>query len=146
MALPTVVKRFAVIAAGSAYPVVASIVAVATNRDDIAEDKWLTYWSSFSLLYLGMISAERCIGKLPGLYVCCLAAIFYLMLPLFDGSTAVFRNVLVPIFRQRESLLLKDAKRLARDMVNQLPANRHLEAGRAAAAVFMEEVNKLEPR
>ena len=146
MALPTVIKRFAVIAAGSAYPVVASIVAIAADRDDIANDKWLTYWSSFSLLYLGMISAEQYTGKIPGLYAFCLAATLYLMLPIFDGSTAVFRNVLVPIFRQREALLLKDAKKLAKDMIRQLPANRHIEAGKAAAEAFMEEVNKLESK
>ena len=68
------------------------------------------------------------------------------MLPIFDGSTAVFRNVLVPIFRQREALLLKDAKKLAKDMIRQLPANRHMEAGKAAAEAFMEEVNKLESK
>ncbi|KAL7534005.1 hypothetical protein ACHAXR_008945 [Thalassiosira sp. AJA248-18] len=142
MALPTAIKRFAVIAAGSAYPVLASIVAVATEND--AGDKWLTYWSCFSLLYLGMISAERYVGKVPGLYTLCLAVTLYLMLPIFDGSTAVFRDILVPIFRQREPLLMKDARKLAKNMMIQLPNHRHSEAGQAAAAAFLEEVNKLD--
>lgn len=90
MALPTVLKRFAVIAAGTAYPVAATIVAIATENDGIADDKWLTYWSCFSLLYLGMISAERFVGKVPGLYTLCLAVTLYLMLPIFEGSDAVF--------------------------------------------------------
>jgi len=144
MTLPTVLKRFAVIATGSAYPVVASIVTVATENDGISDDKWLTYWSCFSLLHLGMIATERFVGKIPGLYTLCLAVTLYLMLPIFDGSNAVFREILVPLFRQREALLLKDAKKLAKNMIRQLPIDRHLEAGKAAAAAFLEEVNKLD--
>ena len=141
LALPTVVKRFAVIATGSAYPVAASIIAVATDDNDgMTNDKWLTYWSCFSILHLAMISTERYVGKVPGLYILCLSATLYLMLPIFDGSTAVFRDILVPIFRQREALILKDAKKLAKNMVQQLPADRHLEVSKAAAAAFMEEV------
>ena len=89
-----------------------------------------------------MISAERFVGKVPGLYTVCLAVTLYLMLPIFEGSDAVFRQILVPLFRQREALLLKDAKVLAKNMVRQLPAGRHEEAGRAAAAAFLEETNK----
>mmetsp|Transcript_14343 Transcript_14343/g.30558 ORF Transcript_14343/g.30558 Transcript_14343/m.30558 type:complete len:195 (-) Transcript_14343:284-868(-) len=144
MALPAMLKRFAVIATGSAYPVAATIVTIATEDDDNACDKWLTYWSCFSLLYLGMISAERLVGRVPGLYTLCLAVTFYLMLPIFDGSNAVFREILVPLFRQREALLLKDARKLAKNMVRQLPADRYSEAGNAAAAAFLEEVNRLQ--
>lgn len=143
MALPTVLKRFAVIATGTAYPVAATIVVIATENDGIADDKWLTYWSCFSLLYLGMLSAERYIGKVPGLYTLCLACVLYLMLPIFEGSDAVFRSILVPLFRQREALLLKDAAKLARNMVLQLPADRLGEAGAAAAQKFMDEAKKL---
>ena len=55
---------------------------------------------------------------------------------------AVFRNVLVPLAGQREALLLKDAKMLARTMVKQLPASRHGEAGEAVAQAFLDEAKK----
>lgn len=141
MALPTVIKRFAVMVTGTAYPIIATIVAIATENDRVADDKWLTYWSCFSILYLSMISAERFIGKVPGLYTLCLAVTLYLMLPIFEGSDAIFRSILVPLFRQREALLLKDAKKLARDMVKQLPNHRHADAGKAAAEAFMQQLN-----
>lgn len=142
MALPAALKRLAVVATGTVYPVAATIVTVATDNEDSGGDKWLTYWSCFSLLNLGMISAERCVGMLPGLYPLCLALTFYLMLPLFDGSTAMFRDILVPLFHQREALLMKDARTLARKIARQLPVERHAAASKAAAAAFLEEVNK----
>ena len=40
---------------------------------------------------------------------------------------------------QREALLLKDAKMLAKNMVKQLPASRHGEAGEAIAEAFLVE-------
>ena len=51
----------------------------------------------------------------------------------------IFRNVLVPLAGQREALLLKDAKTLAKNMVKQLPASRHGEAGEAIAEAFLVE-------
>ena len=144
MVLPSVLKRFAVLAIGTYYPVASSIVAVATKDDDsTAIDKWLTYWSCFSLLYLAMLCAERLVGKVPGLYTLCLAVTLYLMLPIFDGSTAVFREILVPLFRQREALLVKDARKLAKNMIRQLPVSRHSAASQAASKAFLEEANKL---
>ena len=55
------------------------------------------------------------------------------------GADVVFRNVLVPLAGQREALLLNDAKMLARNMVKQLPASRHGEAGEAIAEAFLVE-------
>ena len=43
----------------------------------------------------------------------------------------------------REALLLKDSRKLARDMVKQLPKDRLGEAGQAAAQAFLDEANKL---
>ena len=37
-------KRLAVVGVGTAYPVAATMVAASTG-DNVAEDKWLTYWS-----------------------------------------------------------------------------------------------------
>ena len=43
------------------YPVAATMVAASTG-DTIAEDKWLTYWSCFSLVTLVMTVVERAAG------------------------------------------------------------------------------------
>ena len=48
----------------------------------------------------------------------------------------------VPIAGQREALLLKDAKMLAKTMIKQLPASRHGEAGEAVAQAFLDEAKK----
>ena len=44
--------------------------------------------------------------------------------------------VMVPLFWQGEALLLKIARRLAQEMLKQLPAHRHEEVQKAAAAAF----------
>ena len=137
--LPATLKRFAVVVAGTAYPVAATMVAASTGNN-AAEDKWLTYWSCFSLVTLVMTLVERVAGAPLGLYTACLGTTLYLMLPLFNGADAVFRHVLVPIAGQREALLLKDAKTLAKTMIRQLPASRHGVAGEAVSRAFLEEV------
>ena len=92
-----------------------------------------------SQVTLVMTLVERAAGAPLGLYTACLATTLYLMLPMFNGADVVFRNVLVPIAGQREALLLKDAKTLAKNMVKQLPASRHGEAGEAIAEAFLVE-------
>ena len=78
-----------------------------------------------------MTLVERTAGSPLGLYTACLASTLYLMLPMFNGADVIFRNVLVPIAGQREALLLKTPRNLAKTMVKQLPASRHGEAGEA---------------
>ena len=139
--LPAALKRLAVVGVGTAFPVAATMVAASTG-DSAAEDKWLLYWSCFSLVTLVMTLVERTAGAPLGLYTVCLGATLYLMLPMFNGADVIFRNVLVPLAGQREALLLKDAKMLARTMVKQLPASRHGEAGEAVAQAFLDEAKK----
>ena len=50
---PAALKRLAVVGVGTAYPVAATMVAASTG-DTVAEDKWLTYWSCFSLVPRGV--------------------------------------------------------------------------------------------
>jgi TB2/DP1, HVA22 family len=139
LALPNFIKRVAVIFTGTLFPVIASIVAVSTMADGADDMRWLTYWSCFSLLFLVMTTLEKLVGPFTGLYTVTLASTLYLMLPIFDGSIAVFRKILVPLFGQREALILKDARSLARQLIKQLPADRHGAARDAAAAAFLEE-------
>ena len=87
-----------------------------------------------------MTLVERTAGSPLGLYTACLASTLYLMLPMFNGAGRHFPGVLVPIAGQREALLLKDAKMLAKTMVKQLPASRHGEAGEGdAGQAFLVE-------
>lgn len=87
--------------------------------------------SCFGLLFLLMDWAEEILGNIPGFYSVCLVATVYLMLPLFRGSDAVFRNVLVPLAGQRDKLLIRDAHVLHKNMIRQVPAER-IESVRAA--------------
>ena len=101
--------------------------------------KELAAYATRSQVTLVMTLVERAAGAPLGLYTACLATTLYLMLPMFNGADVVFRNVLVPLAGQREALLLKDAKTLAKNMVKQLPASRHGEAGEAIAEAFLVE-------
>ena len=106
---------------------------------------FLEAYGGFRLIFLIFFiseSRDRYVGtqQVPvGLYTACLATTLYLMLPMFNGADVVFRNVLVPLAGQREALLLKDAKMLAKNMIKQLPASRHGEAGEAIAEAFLVE-------
>lgn len=138
MTLPVLLKRATVMTAGTVYPVISSTVSLADG--EVA--KWLTYWSCFSTLLLIMVFAEKTIGPVPGLYTLCLGAVMYLMLPVFNGSEQVFRNILVPLFRQREALIVKDAGLLAKTLIKQLPADRHEAAHKAATEAFLKVVGE----
>ena len=155
LALPNVIKRLAVVFTGTVFPIIGTVMAVATMKDG-DDMRWLTYWSCFSLLFLIMTAVEKFvrieygstlqaltytrfqIGQVTGLYTITLASTLYLMLPLFDGSTAVFRQILVPLLGQREALFLKDAKVLAKELVKKLPKDRHGAVRKAAAEAFLE--------
>lgn len=137
MSLPTFIKRTAVIAVGSVFPVLSTVMALTAAKESKQVMRWLTYWPCFSLLFLVMIGMEKFVGSFKGLYIACLAATLYLMLPMFDGSTLIFREVLVPLLGQRELLLLRDAQALADDFVKHLPADRQQNARESAARAFM---------
>lgn len=138
MNLPVTVKRYAVMAAGSIFPIASTIMALASTKDN-TEMRWLTYWPCFSLLFLVMIGVEKFVGSFKGLYVMCLAATMYLMLPMFDGSMLVFRKILVPLLGQYELLLLRDADSLAAELFKRVPADRQEQARASAAKAFLEK-------
>lgn len=138
MSLPVIVKRYAVMGVGSVFPIMSTVMALASTEDN-SEMRWLTYWPCFSFLYLIMIGIEKFVGSFKGLYVMCLASTLYLMLPMFDGSMKIFRKVLVPLLGQHELLLLRDAQSLATEMFKRVPAHRQEEARQAAAKAFLGE-------
>ena len=134
--MPGDLKRFVVVATGTLFPLMASIVCVATE-DEVEETFWLTYWSCFGILFLVMDWAEELLGAIPGFYSLCLVATVYLMLPLFRGADEVFRNVLVPLAGQRDQLLVRDAHVLHKEMIRQVPAERIDSVRAATIAAFM---------
>jgi len=136
MQLPITVKRYAVMAVGSILPVASTIVALASTADN-SEMRWLTYWPCFSLLFITMIGVEKCVGSFKGLYVMTLAATLYLMLPMFDGSMKVFRNILVPLCGQQELLIIRDAHLLAEQLLKKIPVDRQEYARQQAANAFV---------
>lgn len=85
------------------------------------ETFWLTYWVSFMILFVSMDYLENFIGFIPGFFSLCAAAVLYLMLPMFQGATVVFRRVLVPITGQYDNLLLYDTLVVRRAMEQSLP-------------------------
>jgi hypothetical protein len=137
MQLPVTVKRYAVMGAGSILPVASTVMALASTADN-SEMRWLTYWPCFSLLFVTMIGVEKFVGSFKGLYVVCLGATLYLMLPMFDGSMKVFRKVLVPLLGQQELLLVRDAHALAAEFFKQVPADRQAHARQQAAQAFVD--------
>ena len=142
MSLPVLIKRYAVIGVGSIFPLLSTIMALTTTTASSTPEmskevmRWLTYWPCFSFLFLIMIGIEKFLGSFKGLYVACLAATMYLMLPMFDGSTLVFRNILIPLLGQQELLLIRDAKTLALNFIKQLPTERQQIALQNAANAF----------
>lgn len=146
MSLPVMIKRYAVMGVGSIFPVVSTLMALGADKNAKEVMRWLTYWPCFGLLFLIMIGVEKFIGSFKGLYVVCLAATMYLMLPMFDGSTMIFRNVLVPILGQQELLLLRDAHGLAAQLFKQLPQHRQEGARQAAAKAFWDHPGEHEKK
>ena len=137
MSLPVLIKRYAVIGVGSIFPVVATMMALASAKETKEAMRWLTYWPCFSFVFLLMIAVEKFFGSFKGLYVMCLAASLYLMLPMFDGSTKVFRHVLVPLLGQHELLLLRDARYLAAELFKHVATDRVEQARQTAAQAFL---------
>mmetsp|Transcript_42196 Transcript_42196/g.132144 ORF Transcript_42196/g.132144 Transcript_42196/m.132144 type:complete len:310 (+) Transcript_42196:211-1140(+) len=130
-------KRFIVIAAGTVYPLIASLVAVATPKGS-DDTFWLTYWSCHGILFLAMDYAENYIGEVPGFYSLLLCATVYLMLPLFRGADAVFRTVIAPLAGLEENLLLRDAALLREELLEAVPESRRRDVCARAAAIFQE--------
>ena len=99
-------RRFLTVAIGTVYPTAASIAAVSQGGGAVGKSDttfWLTYWSSYSILFLAMDYLENFLGEIRGFYSICLVATVWLFLPMFNGAESVFREILVPLTGQYES-------------------------------------------
>jgi len=135
MILPKDLKRFVTIAVGTVFPLMASITAISTP-DKTDDTFWLTYWSCYGLLFVLMDWLETYIGRIWGFYTVVIFSTVYLMLPMFQGSEKLFRNVLVPLAGLKESLLLRDAVMLKKQILDSLPADRQSEVRKLIAYSF----------
>ena len=61
------------------------------------------------------------------------------MLPMFQGAEKLFRNVLVPLAGLQESLLLRDALLLKKDLMASLPPDRQAELRKLITYSFNTE-------
>jgi hypothetical protein len=144
--LPEEERRFVVVALGTVYPIVASIVAVSQDDDpdprapttgSVHITNWLTYWSTYMVLFVAMDYLENCLGRIMGFYSLCGAATIYLALPMFNGAEVVFRRVLVPLSGQYEQMLLRDAWMVRSQMVSSIPEKQRAGVLVKAAALFI---------
>lgn len=136
--LPEGAKRFLVVALGTLYPICASIVSVSTTTTSLDDTLWLTYWTTFSLLFVFMDYAENFIGSIPGFYSLCAVAVVYLFLPMFNGAEVIFRRVLVPLSGQYENLLLHDAHVVKAGMVKSIKSEHHQRVFEKTAHIFLQ--------
>jgi len=132
-------KRFIVVAAGTVYPIVTSIVSMSKNAHAYDVTFWLTYWSCFSILFIMMDYIENYIGTIPGFYSLCLCSTVYLFLPMFNGADAIFRKILVPLSGQQEQMYLRDVELMRLEMQKAIPSKVQDTVFAKAAALFVQK-------
>lgn len=140
MSMPEDARRFLVVALGTVYPMLASLVAISTtpSKKNVEERFWLTYWASYSVLFIAMDYLENFCGRIRGFYSLCAVATLYLFLPMFQGADVVFRRVLVPLSGQYENMLLHDAYLVKLGMEDSLPNKEHDRVMAKAAQLFLK--------
>ena len=67
------------------------------------------------------------------------------MLPMFEGADKVFRKILVPLAGLQEMLLLRDAIRIKKDMLKNLPPDRAKSVRKAIAKFYDDEDESGDP-
>lgn len=142
ISFPEEQRRFITVALGTIYPTLASIVAVSKPNDTVAAGAdatfWLTYWSSYSILFLLMDYLENFIGGIRGFYSICLVATVYLFLPMFNGAETVFRKLLVPLSGQYENMLLRDVHIVQMEMERLIPEKTRGGVLQKASDIFLK--------
>mmetsp|Transcript_57269 Transcript_57269/g.121541 ORF Transcript_57269/g.121541 Transcript_57269/m.121541 type:complete len:433 (+) Transcript_57269:62-1360(+) len=137
-------RRAVVVAVGTGYPTAASIAALSMEAADSSVKGghctfWLTYWSSFSILFLAMDYLENFMGEIRGFYTTCLCVTVWLFLPIFNGADYVFRKVLVPLTGQYENLILRDVHRVKMEIESNMPEQHRSRLLQKAADMFRKE-------
>lgn len=140
LSMPEETRRFVVVALGTVYPMAASIAAISTTptKKNVEERFWLTYWASYSILFILMDYLENFVGHIPGFYTLVAICTLYLFLPMFQGADVIFRRVLVPLSGQYENLLLHDAYLVKLGMEDSLPSKEHDRVMAKAAQLFLK--------
>lgn len=140
LSMPEESRRFLVVALGTVYPMMASVVAISTTsvKNNIQERFWLTYWASYSILFIMMDYLENFVGHIPGFYTLIAVCTLYLFLPMFQGADVIFRRVLVPLTGQYENMLLHDAYLVKLGMEDSIPSKEHDRVMALAAQVFLK--------
>ena len=128
----------AVISLSTLYPLLASLVSLATT-DKTDTSFWLIYWSFFGVfsLLLTILDAYAFIN-VQSFYFFVLFIMIYLMLPLFRGADDVFRSILIPYAGLEEMLMIYDSHKLKVAAIHLLPQSRKKQVLRMIATSFFE--------
>jgi len=84
---------------------------------------------------------ENFVGAIRGFYSMCLCMTIYLFLPMFRGSEAVFRNILVPLCGLSEQLFLRDLQMLKIEVERNYPEKSRAALFEKAATIFVTRKN-----
>lgn len=136
---PAVFKKFIALSFGHIYPLMASIVACITTFGE-DDTQWLTYWVCFMPLLIIMEFLEQWLYKIPGFYVALLFGTAYLMVPIFDGSTKIYRNVIVPLAGLQEQLAYRDALTVKREIMKKIHEGRRDQLQTRISELFAKDV------
>lgn len=135
-------RRFLTVAIGTVYPTAASIAAVSQGGGAVGKSDttfWLTYWSSYSILFLAMDYLENFLGEIRGFYSICLVATVWLFLPMFNGAESVFREILVPLTGQYENMILCDIQLVKMEIEAKMPEKSRSRLFQRAADIFSKD-------
>lgn len=144
LSLPEEARRFVTVALGTVYPMVASTIAITTHSSSREERFWLTYWACYTILFVSMDYLENFVGDIRGFYSLCAVATLYLWLPMFRGAEVIFRQVLVPLSGQYETMLMYDAYMVRLDLEKSIPETQRARVLAKAAEVFTNLKGKTE--
>ena len=67
------------------------------------------------------------------------------MLPMFEGADKAFRKILVPLAGLQEMLLLRDAIKIKKDMLKNLPEHRAKSVRKAIAKFYVDDDDSADP-
>ena len=87
---------------GVLLPAHFSFKALATaDRED--DKQWLTYWTVFSLFILLELFFGALLSYIPFYFFLKMAFLIWLFLPIFQGASILYDNIIGKIFKQIES-------------------------------------------
>lgn len=99
-----VLEEYITMTLGVLLPAHFSFKALATkDKDD--DKQWLTYWTVFSLFILIELFLGALLQYIPFYFFLKMVFLIWLFLPIFQGASVVYDNLLGKVFKQIESII-----------------------------------------